>query len=67
MLADLYGRLVKDPWRAGNGFSLEVEVATREVLAATTDDERTDILGNWLKKFQPCLFGRIAARKGLVS
>src|SRR5580658_2594408 len=67
MLADLYRRLVPDPWRVENGFSADIAAATERLLTATTDDERGVVLGEWLERYQPCLFGRVAARKGLVS
>jgi hypothetical protein len=67
MLADLYRRLVPDPWRVENGFSADIAAATERLLTATTDDERSAVLGEWLERYQPCLFGRIAARKGLIS
>ena len=34
---------------------------------ARSDAEVTKALADWLSKYQPCLFGRIAARKGLLS
>jgi hypothetical protein len=67
MLVDLYERLVTDPWRSQHGFSLEIALATKLLLGATNDEDRGTILREWLEKYQPCLFGRIAARKGLIS
>jgi hypothetical protein len=67
MLADFYQRLVPDPWRSHNGFSPDIAESTKQLLNATTDEERSAILGSWLERYQPCLFGRVAARKGLIS
>jgi hypothetical protein len=67
MLADLYRRLVPDPWRSQTGFSPDITQHTEQLFGATTDDERAAILGGWLEKHQPCLFGRVAAKKGLIS
>jgi hypothetical protein len=67
MLSDLYRRLVPDLWRSNNGFSPEIAEATELLLKATTDEKRAAILGGWLEKYQPCLFGRVAAKKGLIS
>jgi hypothetical protein len=67
MLTDLYLRLEQDSWRQEHGFTSELAKATRLLLEATTDEQRAAVLGAWLEKFQPCLFGRVAARKGLIS
>jgi hypothetical protein len=67
MLADFYQRLVPDPWRSQNGFSPDIAESNAQLLNATTDEERCAILAAWLEKYQPCLFGRVAAKKGLIS
>jgi hypothetical protein len=67
MLADLYRRLMPDPWRSQTGFSPDIAQHTEQLLNANTDEERAAILGGWLEKYQPCLFGRVAAKKGLIS
>lgn len=67
MLADLYMRLEQDPWRNEYGFTPEVAEATRLLLQSTTDEQRASVLGTWLEKYQPCLFGRVAVRKGLIN
>jgi hypothetical protein len=67
MLADFYHRLVPDPWRSQNDFSPDIAKSTEQLLSVTTDEERSAILGGWLEKYQPCLFGRVAAKKGLIS
>jgi hypothetical protein len=67
MLADLYRRLMPDPWRSRTGFAPDIAQHTEQLFDATTDEERAAILGGWLEKYQPCLFGRVAAKKGLIS
>ena len=67
MLSELYMRLEQDPWRTRHGFAPEMAEATRRLLKSSSDEQRGTALGTWLEKYQPCLFGRIAARKGLLS
>ncbi|MBI1369800.1 MAG: hypothetical protein GC162_14235 [Planctomycetes bacterium] len=66
-LAQLLDQLEPDPWRKEAAFSKEVAGANTELYCATTDQARARILGQWLEKYQPCLFGRIAAKLGLIS
>ena len=67
-IATLIQRLTPDPWRVQIGFSPEVESALGPVVDPSTPDAAVvQILGEWLSKHQPCLFGRIAAKKGLLS
>ena len=56
-----------DPWRSNIGFSSDMEAALRKMSAAPSDSERSSVLSNWLQHHQPCLFGRIAAQRGLMS
>jgi hypothetical protein len=67
MLADLYACLKPDPWREQFGFSADIAAAGESMLNATDDDQRSAALSRWLEKFQPCLFGRVSAKKGLIS
>ncbi|MFN0168666.1 MAG: hypothetical protein ACKV22_19760 [Bryobacteraceae bacterium] len=62
-LADLFDAITPDPWRKVKPFSTDIQAAhvdlfdprkTREDLAVT--------LSAWLKEWQPCLFGRMAAK-----
>jgi hypothetical protein len=67
-IANLLQQLTNDPWRAQVGFSHEVQSALEHVLDPSTPNTVVvQILGEWLSKYQPCLFGRIAAKKGLLS
>jgi hypothetical protein len=66
-LSELYDQLKPDPWRKKNGFSKDFSSWNSDLLVAADDAERARILGAWLERFQPCLFGRVAAKKDLIS
>jgi len=56
-----------DSWRASkeNRFSKELGEVNEVLWNDHLDDEEKQvILGNWLQRHQPCMFGRIAASKG---
>lgn len=60
--------LVEDPWRNEVGFSHEVSSVLDRVLdQSESDGNAVALLSEWLAKHQPCLFGRIAAKKGLIT
>jgi len=60
-IAELFAKLRRDPWRVD--FSPEIEAAHREMFAAANPEATVPvILANWIQKWQPCLFGRIAAK-----
>lgn len=64
LLADLH----PDPWRLKAGFSPEVEAANAVLFRPQlSDGEAMRTIGQWLQKYQPCLFGRIAAKLELIS
>jgi hypothetical protein len=67
-VSDYYSLLKPDDWRARVGFSQEIEVANQELFRpGLADADATQVLGKWLEKHQPCLFGRIAAKSGALS
>jgi len=66
-LNDLLAAMEPDPWRRDHAFSSEVGVATRDLLSAQSDEERSRTLSQWLQKYQPCLFGRLAAKRALLT
>lgn len=66
-LAVLIDDLVADTWRQSHPFSEELAPSHRTLLSASDDDARAHVLNGWLQKHQPCIFGRIAARHGLVD
>jgi hypothetical protein len=62
---ELYSGLTRDPWR--KQFSDDIENVHRVILKpGATTDVITDAINEWLKDNQPCLFGRIAAKQGLL-
>jgi hypothetical protein len=65
--AQLLAQLVPDSWREETGFTNEVLTAQAELYRVDSDEERALILAQWLERYQPCLFGRIAAKLGLIS
>ncbi len=66
-LPELMDNLVTDEWRADHPFSDEVASCHAELLAAQTNEQRADLLRPWLTQHQPCFFGKIAAKKGLID
>jgi hypothetical protein len=67
-VADYFSLLAPDGWRGRVGFSQEIEVVNQELFRPDlTDVGAAQILGKWLERHQPCLFGRIAAKSGAIS
>lgn len=67
-ISHLYSQLEPDGWRNVQGFSPEVEEANRRLFEpGISDAEAEQVLGTWLQKHQPCLFGRIAAKLDGIS
>lgn len=60
--------LNQDTWRAQAGFTPEID-RVNAVLFDTmkSETEKTEAIRTWLEKYQPCLFGRIAAKRGLLT
>ncbi len=68
ILAEWFEQLQTDDWRKEVGFTPDLQTATETTLAPGVPDETaTAVLSAWLSKFQPCLFGRIAAKQGLIN
>jgi hypothetical protein len=66
-LAEWFGQLQTDDWRKEVGFTPSLHAAMEGALAPGASDETvTAVLSDWLSKFQPCLFGRIAAKQSLI-
>lgn len=67
-IATLLAELQPDQWRLKVGFAAEVEAANSLLLRpGVTESESIQIISAWLQKHQPCLFGRIGAKLGLIS
>ena len=65
-IRDLIAALPPDPWRDQTPFTPDVAEASARLLGAPDNKGREDALAAWLADFQPCLFGRIAAKLGLM-
>jgi len=57
----LVDQLVQDPWRREQGFSPEIENCHRQLTKCKTDFDTVGVIREWVRSYQPCLFGRIAA------
>jgi hypothetical protein len=66
-LASLLDRFQEDEWRRENGFTPEVEDVHKILFrAGVTRDEQLKAINGWIQKYQPCLFGRVAAAQGAI-
>ena len=62
-LEDLLDALEPDDWRTANPFSPDIEDAHAALFnPRASRAEQAEVLAEWLKKNQPCLFGRMAAK-----
>ena len=67
-IRELITSLKPDPWREQAGFTAEVAAANELLFdPAATRDATADVLNAWIHRHQPCLFGRMAAKVGLLS
>lgn len=67
-ISNLFTKLKPDPWRLESGFAPEVYAANEALWGQNISGAETEIvLNEWIKKYQPCLFGRIAAKLGLIT
>jgi hypothetical protein len=67
-LAQAHTALIEDKARHELGWSADIDRAQAEILAAGEDRsviERT--LNTWLSRFQPCVFGKLAATKQEIA
>src|SRR2546428_12042420 len=67
-VSELYARLSPDEWRRRQPFSDDVQRTNVELHdASQSDAKRAAALNAWLTRHQPCLFGRIAAKRDLIQ
>ena len=67
-LAELLSNLTEDSWRCDVGFSPELDATNRRLFdPAATESEIEEEINAWIGRYQPCLFGRIAAKSGHLS
>ena len=67
LILTLLEQVQEDPWRKAKIFSEDMSVANESLFAAQDDSSRSQILSAWLSANQPCLFGKAAAKLGLIS
>jgi hypothetical protein len=65
-IANLISQLTPDDWRIAQGFTEHISEANEKLLHAE-EAKAESILNEWIRRHQPCLFGRIAAKLGLLS
>src|SRR6266850_4265386 len=65
-LAEMVKAVAPDPWRVKVNFTAEVAHANH-ALWSESPDNSVKILKQWVGEFQPCIFGRIAAKLDLLS
>ena len=57
-----------DEWRASVGFSEDVESIHGTLFdPELSEDSIIALLNGWLQRYQPCLFGRLGAKLGLLT
>ncbi|MCW5775360.1 MAG: hypothetical protein KIS87_02795 [Phycisphaeraceae bacterium] len=66
-IREFMDRLERDPWRVTHPFEASVNDANERLFACTSAAKAEAVLNEWLASNQPCLFGRSAARQGLLS
>jgi hypothetical protein len=67
MIADLFKQLKPDGARNELKFSKEMAEAHEKMFATTNPNEISAELAQWLTRHQPCLFGRMSVKAGLMS
>jgi hypothetical protein len=65
-LSELLTELRVDPWREATGFSVEMNAAHDILFGAYPAEKRQRTLNEWIERWQPCLFGKIAAKLGAI-
>lgn len=67
-IADLISRLKPDPWRESIGFNHDLNSSNETIWACQKDEGAvTGELRKWLIKGQPCVFGKVASARDLIS
>jgi len=66
-VAHYFSLLKPDDWRTSVGFTSEIKSANDNLFEARDDTEAAEFLGQWLERWQPCLFGRIAAKSDALT
>lgn len=68
VISDAVAELHEDPWREANPFSEDMLQCHEVVLdPSRSRSEKAESLAKWLADFQPCLFGRMEARRDRLA
>lgn len=67
IVSDLFSKLNKDVWRDNVDFAADIAGANAKIWHAETDEQIVEALNEWLQRYQPCLFGRLAAKLNLIE
>jgi hypothetical protein len=66
-IATLMSKLELDSWRRDAGFSPDMQEAVNVTLKSRSEDDIRTTLNAWVRGHQPCLFGRIAAKRLAIT
>jgi hypothetical protein len=67
-ISQLLDLITEDPWRQRVGFSTEIEEANRLLFNENIPEtQMAAVFNKWLRQYQPCIFGRIAAANNWIS
>jgi hypothetical protein len=67
-VSSLFEKITIDSWRKEVGFTAEIETAHQMLFKeGVSEADCITILNSWIQRYQPCLFGRIAAKLSLIS
>lgn len=67
-IADLLTRLQPDEWRHTKGFSQEIEAANQLLFDEDSSAKTLEkVINDWIQKYQPCIFGKLAAARQWIS
>ena len=67
VVAELIQGLEPDPWRDTIPFASDFKPWHERILGAESVEEVARDLNEWLQKYQPCLFGRLAAKASAIT
>jgi len=67
-IAQHLSQLEQDEWRTKVGFAADIEEANQKLFRqGISEAESISVLNGWIQSYQPCLFGRIGAKLGVIS
>jgi hypothetical protein len=66
-VASLVSALRPDPWRQNVDFTDDIQEVHTVLFESANETQYPMLLAEWLRKYQPCVFGRLAARFGAIT